>query len=72
MAQRSYVIGLPVVITVNDDGTLTAEVDLSEAADIHEDEDAYEKYGEAQLDEDIAFVQTRIESLDSPFRTINL
>lgn len=31
---RTYVVGLPVVITVHPDGTVTAEVDLSEADDI--------------------------------------
>lgn len=31
---RSYVIGLPVVLTVHDDGRVTAEVDLSEASDL--------------------------------------
>lgn len=33
---RCYVIGLPVVVTVHDDGRVTAEVDLSEAADLWE------------------------------------
>jgi hypothetical protein len=33
---RQYVIGLPVVITVASDGTVTAEVDLSEADDIYD------------------------------------
>lgn len=32
MAPRTYVVGLPVVFTVHDDGTVTAEVDLSEAS----------------------------------------
>lgn len=31
---RTYVVGLPVVISVHPDGTVTAEVDLSEAADL--------------------------------------
>ena len=30
---RTYVIGLPVVVTVHDDGTVTYEVDLSEASE---------------------------------------
>lgn len=30
---RTYVIGLPVVITVHDDGTVTFEADLSEASE---------------------------------------
>jgi hypothetical protein len=33
---RSYVIGLPVVVTVYPDGRVTAEVDLSEADDVWE------------------------------------
>ena len=33
MASRSYTIGLPVVVTVDDDGTVKFCVDLSEAAD---------------------------------------
>lgn len=31
---RAYVVGLPVVLTVHDDGRVTAEVDLSEAYDV--------------------------------------
>lgn len=31
---RTYVVGLPVVLTVHDDGRVTAEVDLSEAYDV--------------------------------------
>lgn len=34
MASRTYVIGLPVVVTVHDDGRVEAEVDLSEAYDV--------------------------------------
>lgn len=32
-APRSYVIGLPVVVTVHDDGTVTYDIDTSEASD---------------------------------------
>lgn len=31
---RTYVVGLPVVLTVHADGRVTAEVDLSEAYDV--------------------------------------
>lgn len=31
---RTYVIGLPVVLTLHDDGSVTASVDLSEADDL--------------------------------------
>lgn len=34
MASRCYVVGLPVVVTIHDDGRVTAEVDLSEASDL--------------------------------------
>lgn len=40
---RTYVIGLPVVITVHDDGTVTAEVDLSEASDLHDSSASYDE-----------------------------
>lgn len=33
-ASRTYVVGLPVVLTVHSDGSVTAEVDLSEASDL--------------------------------------
>lgn len=33
MATRSFCVGLPVVLDVNDDGTVVVSVDLSEAAD---------------------------------------
>lgn len=39
---RSYVVGLPVIVTVNPDGTVTHEVDLSEAAEAVADEGASE------------------------------
>lgn len=31
MAERSYLVGLPVAITVDDDGKVTYEIDTSEA-----------------------------------------
>lgn len=34
---RSYVIGLPVIITVNPDGSVEAGIDLSEADDLDDD-----------------------------------
>jgi hypothetical protein len=38
-APRTYVVGLPVIVTVSDDGTVTYEVDTSEAgAAIREDD----------------------------------
>jgi hypothetical protein len=32
LTQRQYVVGLPVMVTINDEGFVTAEVDLSELA----------------------------------------
>jgi len=34
---RSYTVGLPVVISVEDDGSVSAWVDLSEASDLEHD-----------------------------------
>jgi hypothetical protein len=34
---RSYVVGLPVTVTLNTDGTVLLQVDVSEAADIESD-----------------------------------
>lgn len=63
MSSRTYVIGLPVVITVYDDGTVTAEVDLSEAADLN---DASIPEGQADdigtLDRDSAAVEDAVEA----------
>jgi len=66
---RTYVIGLPVVITVADDGTVTAEVDLSEASDLHDSSASYderldalpEPERDAVIDADIAAVQKAVE-----------
>jgi hypothetical protein len=51
---RTYVVSLPVVLTVHDDGTVTADVDLSEAADL--DVSSMSDYLDADADE-----QGRIE-----------
>lgn len=72
MSERSYVIGLPVVITIDDDGKVTAEVDLSEATDIHEDEEAAENYGDEQVTADRIHIDNTLTNLSSMFRTINL
>lgn len=49
---RSYVIGLPVVITVYDDGTVKAEVDLSEASDLHDSSVSFDQTLEALPDDE--------------------
>lgn len=72
MSERSYVIGLPVVITIDDAGKVTAEVDLSEATDIFEDEEAAEKYGDEQVTADRIHIDNTLTNLSSTFRTINL
>lgn len=58
---RSYVVGLPVVITVHPDGRVTAEVDLSEASDISDalpcDEHGVALYTDAQIDADAAVIE---------------
>ena len=41
MSARTYVVGLPVLVTVDDDGTVTAEVDMSEADDLWSGEPDY-------------------------------
>jgi len=46
---RSYTIGLPVTFTVEDDGKVTVDVDLSEVYDLSEDEEAYVRYGGLQV-----------------------
>ena len=55
---RIYVLGLPVVVTVADDGTVTYEVDSAETGtSLWEDEDHVEEYGDAQVEADFALVE---------------
>ncbi len=53
---RTYCIGLPVIITVHDDGTVQFEIDKSEAYDIWEgaptDDEGNPTYDEAQIQAD--------------------
>lgn len=54
-AQRFYAIGLPVCFTIDDaTGVITIDVDLSEADDIDEDQDACNRYERDQIDADRA------------------
>ena len=47
MSHRTYVIGLPVVVEVHDDGTVTYDTDVSEMSDApFESEDLYGDDGE--------------------------
>lgn len=57
---RSYVIGLPVVITVHPDGRVQAEVDLSEASDLF---DSSVSYPEGQDDSEDTVIAD-IEAID--------
>lgn len=61
---RSYVIGLPVIVTVHEDGTVSAEVDLSECDDLHEATEDSESpaYTSAEVDADIATVGAAIRA----------
>ena len=57
MSARTYVVGLPVMVTVYDDGRCTYEVDLSEADDLWETEPDYPT---SVVDADIATVSAAI------------
>lgn len=63
MAIRTYVVGLPVIITVDDEGNVEYDIDRSEAASaIRENE--FESYDDDQADLDADSV-----SLDLKRRT---
>lgn len=58
MAGRSYVVGLPVVITVEPDGTVRAEVDLADAGPaIREEEANFNGYPWEQVSQDSDHVE---------------
>lgn len=71
MAKRSHTVGLPVTITVDDDGTVTYEVDWSEAGEaVSEDYNVYEdengngfEYDEETLEKDGDAVQAWVNEL---------
>lgn len=55
---RTYVIGLPVVIVVHQDGRVEMQVDTSEVGSAILEEDAnYNEYDEDQVDADSALVE---------------
>ena len=55
---RSYVVGLPVMVTVDDSGKVTYEVDTAETGvSLWEDEDNCASYGDALVEADIARVE---------------
>lgn len=59
---RTYVVGLPVAVTIHPDGKVEIDVDLSEIGDIDEDDEAYERYG-AQVMIDSLTVSTAADTI---------
>ena len=55
-APRHYAIGIPVAVTVYDDGRVEFDFDLSEVDDIDEDEDACERYPGTVVTSDVLTV----------------
>ena len=63
MTERSYVVGLPVVLTIREDGSLLVEVDLSEASDLHDSSVAHAgDVSDAEIDADSALIEAAIEA----------
>lgn len=58
--KRTYVVGVPLVITVTDDGVVTFDVDLSEAADLSE---AVENKNGHRTDDDEAAIDAALAPL---------
>ena len=61
---RSYTIGLPVTITIDDDGTVTYEVDFSDATNSMDENDQYDDEGN-ELDVDEAALAEDIQHVDA-------
>lgn len=61
---RTYVVGLPVVITIHPDGSVLAEVDLSEAYDIYDgaplDDDLMPLYDDETINVDVLTVSAAV------------
>jgi hypothetical protein len=54
---RTHVVGLPVGVTVHDDGTLDHEVGTSEAGvSLRENDERVEQYGDAHVEADVTRV----------------
>lgn len=53
MAERIYAVGVPIAITVGDDGSVTFDVDLSEADDLWEGRLTDDKGEPISTDEDV-------------------
>lgn len=63
---RTYIVSLPVSITIQPDGTVIAEVNLCEASDIHDDTYPEDQDRRQRLDRDAdiienAVIQARVE-----------
>lgn len=57
MSERTYVIGLPVVVTVRGDGSVDYWIDTADAPlELWEDEEHCEEYGEAVVQADVATI----------------
>lgn len=62
MTARSYVVGLPVVVEVDESGRVTFEVDLFEAAtSLVDDEEAAERYTDHERIADVASVTRAVD-----------
>lgn len=60
---RFYAVGLPVAITVHEDGTVEFDVDLSEAAEsIWDDADAEDRYEVGEMTEDEAAINAACDT----------
>lgn len=73
---HTYVVGLPVAIEVHPDGSVTFEVDLSEAAEAMDEDDAAMTdeqgnplYTGPEIDTDILHVEAAIARLGSTIST---
>lgn len=51
-AERSYVVGLPVIVTVADDGTVSYEIDTTEAGQAVRENEHYDDVPQDVLDAD--------------------
>lgn len=64
MDERNYTVGLPVTITVHADGSVTAEVDLSEASDLWDgvptDQSGLVLYSNREVERDITTVNLAV------------
>jgi hypothetical protein len=72
MAERIYAIGVPVAITVGDNGSVTFDVDLTEASDLWEgrltDEHGDPISTDADCDRDSLFVEAACARLGNHFQ----